>query len=206
MRASKFDPKRTNRNKKATQGMTADSAVTGSNGDLARAQDVNGITVRGQESKIKSWRRISIMAPAELEAAITWANTINLEIYYFWCRAITILIHAGFMMYEMGASRVKHTLAAGSKNVLAFAYMIPTFWMFGWWIYLASCRDSYSPGCSRLWVSCAPATGFRKSAWRWSSKPWPAPNISRRKTRRKASNPGVEDKASPGDRRGFFFA
>src|SRR5210317_1198590 len=77
------------------------------------------------------------MTPAELESALTWANTINLEVYYYWCTAIMVLIHAGFMMYEMGASRVKHTLAAGTKNVLAFAYMIPTFWMFGWWIYLA---------------------------------------------------------------------
>ena len=77
------------------------------------------------------------MTPEELQAAITTANNINLEIYYYWATAIMILIHAGFMMYEMGASRVKHTLAAGAKNILAFAYMIPTFWMFGWWIYLA---------------------------------------------------------------------
>ena len=77
------------------------------------------------------------MTPEELQAAIAAANEINLEIYYYWCTAIMILIHAGFMMYEMGASRVKHTLAAGTKNILAFAYMIPTFWMFGWWIYLA---------------------------------------------------------------------
>lgn len=77
------------------------------------------------------------MSLEELEAAIAAANRINLEVYYFWCTAIMIMIHAGFMMYEMGASRVKHTLAAGTKNILAFAYMIPTFWMFGWWIYLA---------------------------------------------------------------------
>ena len=77
------------------------------------------------------------MSPEELQAAIAAANEINLEVYYYWCTAIMILIHAGFMMYEMGASRVKHTLAAGTKNILAFAYMIPTFWMFGWWIYLA---------------------------------------------------------------------
>ena len=77
------------------------------------------------------------MTPEELQAAISAANEINLEVYYYWCTAIMILIHAGFMMYEMGASRVKHTLAAGTKNILAFAYMIPTFWMFGWWIYLA---------------------------------------------------------------------
>jgi ammonia channel protein AmtB len=77
------------------------------------------------------------MTPQELEAMILAANTINLEVYYYWCTAIMILIHAGFLMYEMGASRVKHTLASGTKNILAFAFMIPTFYMFGWWIYLS---------------------------------------------------------------------
>lgn len=77
------------------------------------------------------------MTPEQLEAAIAMTTRINLEVYYYWCTAIMILIHAGFMMYEMGASRVKHTLASGTKNILAFAFMIPTFWMFGWWIYLA---------------------------------------------------------------------
>jgi len=48
-----------------------------------------------------------------------------------------IAIHAGFLAYEMGASRQRHALASGVKNVLAFAFMIPTFYMFGWWIYLA---------------------------------------------------------------------
>lgn len=77
------------------------------------------------------------MTPEEMQSAIEWTTSVNMEVYYYWCTAIMILIHAGFMMYEMGASRVKHTLAAGTKNVLAFAYMIPTFYMFGWWIYLA---------------------------------------------------------------------
>ena len=77
------------------------------------------------------------MTPEELQAAIAMTTTINLEVFYYWCTVIMILIHAGFMMYEMGASRVKHVLAAGTKNILAFAFMIPTFWMFGWWIYLA---------------------------------------------------------------------
>ena len=84
------------------------------------------------------------MTPAEIEAtlaeiqsSLVWTTNINLEIYYFWATAIMILIHAGFLMYEMGASRVKHTLASGTKNILAFAFVIPTFYMFGWWIYLA---------------------------------------------------------------------
>ena len=77
------------------------------------------------------------MTPEEIQSAIDMTTMINMEIYYYWCTAVMILIHAGFMMYEMGASRVKHTLAAGTKNILAFAYIIPTFYMFGWWIYLA---------------------------------------------------------------------
>ena len=77
------------------------------------------------------------MTPEEIELALAWTSRINLEIYYFWTVAIMILIHAGFLMYEMGASRVKHTLASGTKNILAFAFIIPTFYMFGWWIYLA---------------------------------------------------------------------
>jgi ammonia channel protein AmtB len=77
------------------------------------------------------------MTPEEIELALAWTSRINLEVYYFWTVAIMILIHAGFLMYEMGASRVKHTLASGTKNILAFAFIIPTFYMFGWWIYLA---------------------------------------------------------------------
>lgn len=76
------------------------------------------------------------MTPEEIKAALTAAATINLEVYYYWATAIMVLIHAGFLMYEMGASRVKHTLASGTKNILAFAFMVPTFFMFGWWIYL----------------------------------------------------------------------
>ena len=77
------------------------------------------------------------MTNEEIEIALQWSMNLNLEIYYFWATAIMVLIHAGFLMYEMGASRVKHTLASGTKNILAFAFVIPTFYMFGWWIYLA---------------------------------------------------------------------
>ena len=77
------------------------------------------------------------MTPAEIEAALQWTTNVNLEIYYFWTVAVMVLIHVGFLMYEMGASRVKHSLASGTKNILAFAIVIPTFYMFGWWIYLA---------------------------------------------------------------------
>ena len=74
---------------------------------------------------------------AALDAALAGHTTINLEIYYWWCTALMIAIHAGFLAYEMGASRSKHALASGVKNILAFAFMIPTFFMFGWFIYLS---------------------------------------------------------------------
>lgn len=74
---------------------------------------------------------------AAIDAALAGHTTINLEIYYWWCTALMICIHAGFLAYEMGASRSKNSLASGTKNILAFAFMIPTFFAFGWWIYLA---------------------------------------------------------------------
>ncbi|MEM7177534.1 MAG: ammonium transporter [Pseudomonadota bacterium] len=73
-----------------------------------------------------------------MEEQLTWTTTINMEIYYWWCTALMFLIHAGFLGYEMGASRMKNVLASGTKNILAFAFVIPTFFFFGWWIYLAS--------------------------------------------------------------------
>lgn len=77
------------------------------------------------------------MTPEELQQMIEMSGTINMEVFYWWCTAIMVIIHAGFLAYEMGASRVKNTLASGVKNILAFAFVIPTFFFFGWWIYLA---------------------------------------------------------------------
>ena len=57
------------------------------------------------------------MTPEELQSAIEWTTSINLEVYYYWSIGLMIAIHAGFLMYEMGASRVKNTLASGCKNI-----------------------------------------------------------------------------------------
>ena len=75
---------------------------------------------------------------AALEEAGGWTTTVNMEVFYWWCIAFMFVIHAGFLAYEMGASRKKNVLASGIKNILAFAFMIPTFFFFGWWFYLAS--------------------------------------------------------------------
>ncbi|MBR7888234.1 ammonium transporter [Marinomonas sp. A79] len=73
----------------------------------------------------------------QLQALIETTTTINMEVFYWWCTAFMVIIHVGFLAYEMGASRLKNTLASGVKNILAFAFIIPTFFFFGWWIYLA---------------------------------------------------------------------
>ncbi|MEJ2059840.1 MAG: ammonium transporter [Gammaproteobacteria bacterium] len=77
------------------------------------------------------------MSTDELQKVVEMAGTVNAEIFYWWCTAIMVLIHAGFLAYEMGASRLKNTLASGVKNILAFAFLVPTFFFFGWFIYLA---------------------------------------------------------------------
>jgi|TARA_B110000902_G_scaffold17336_1_gene20138 Amt family ammonium transporter len=62
-------------------------------------------------------------------------NTMFAEMFYYITIPLMIIIHAGFLAYEMGSSRMKNVLSSGVKNILAFAFMIPTFYFFGWWIY-----------------------------------------------------------------------
>ena len=72
---------------------------------------------------------------AELEGKAGVTNTMFAETFYYLTIPLMIIIHAGFLAYEMGASRQKNVLASGVKNILAFAFMVPTFYYFGWWIY-----------------------------------------------------------------------
>lgn len=71
------------------------------------------------------------------QAVFEMHQAMNVEVFYWWCTAIMLMIHAGFLAYEMGASRSKKRLAAGIKNILAIALIIPAFYLFGWWIYNA---------------------------------------------------------------------
>jgi len=74
---------------------------------------------------------------AALKAAGGTTNTMFAETYYYLTIPLMVLIHAGFLAYEMGASRMKNVLSSGVKNILAFAFVIPTFYFFGWWVYWA---------------------------------------------------------------------
>jgi len=76
------------------------------------------------------------MTLEELNVFVTTQAKVGMEAYYWWCTGLMIIIHVGFLMYEVGATRQKNAVSSGVKNLLAFAFMIPTFWLFGWWIYL----------------------------------------------------------------------
>jgi ammonium transporter, Amt family len=57
------------------------------------------------------------------------------EFYYWMTVVVMFLIHAGFMLYEVGSGRrknVQHTLL---KNLLLIPLVTVTFFLFGWWIY-----------------------------------------------------------------------
>jgi len=75
------------------------------------------------------------VAALEVKAANT--NRIFAETYYYLTIPLMVTIHAGFLAYEMGASRMKNVLASGIKNILAFAFVVPTFYFFGWFVYWA---------------------------------------------------------------------
>ncbi len=74
---------------------------------------------------------------AQLVAANAAGNTAAAETYYYLTIPIMILIHAGFLAYEMGSTRHKNVLTSGVKNILAFAFLVPTFYYFGWFLYWA---------------------------------------------------------------------
>ena len=80
-----------------------------------------------------------------LEASLKMATAVNSEIFYWWCTALMVSIHAGFLAYEMGASRAKNALATGVKNLVAFAFLIPFFYFVGWYIYNAF-PTGFTPG------------------------------------------------------------
>jgi len=74
---------------------------------------------------------------AAIEAKGNMTNTMFAEAYYYITIPLMIIIHAGFLAYEMGASRAKNALSSGVKNILAFAFVTPAFYFFGWWVYWA---------------------------------------------------------------------
>ncbi len=74
------------------------------------------------------------MTPEETLASM---NAVITDLFYWVSIALMICIHAGFLAYEVGASRSKNVLASAMKNLLTFSVVISTFFFFGWWFYYA---------------------------------------------------------------------
>jgi len=59
------------------------------------------------------------------------------EVYYWITVVIMFLIHVGFCMYEVGASRRKNMMHTLMKNTMVIPLVTVTFFYFGWYIYFA---------------------------------------------------------------------
>ena len=59
------------------------------------------------------------------------------EFYYWLTVVLMFLIHVGFCMYEVGASRYKTHMHTLMKNTMLIPLVTITFYFFGWWIYFA---------------------------------------------------------------------
>ena len=59
------------------------------------------------------------------------------EVYYWITVVFMFLIHVGFCMYEVGASRRKNMMHTLMKNTMLIPLVTVTFFYFGWWIYFA---------------------------------------------------------------------
>jgi ammonia channel protein AmtB len=66
------------------------------------------------------------------------ALTVLFTQFYYWVTVVIMfLIHVGFCMYEVGASRRRSHLHTLLKNTMAIPLVTVTFYLFGWWIYFA---------------------------------------------------------------------
>jgi ammonia channel protein AmtB len=66
------------------------------------------------------------------------ALTVIFTEFYYWVTVVMMfLIHVGFCMYEVGASRRKNMMHTLMKNTMLIPLVTITFFFFGWWIYFA---------------------------------------------------------------------
>lgn len=72
-------------------------------------------------------------------------TTIFTEFYYWVTVVFMFLIHVGFCMYEVGASRRKNHMHTLMKNVMIIPLVTVTFFFFGWWIYWAFPAFPFGP-------------------------------------------------------------
>ena len=82
-------------------------------------------------------------------------TTIFTEFYYWVTIPLMFLIHVGFCMYEVGASRRKNHMHTLMKNSMIIPLVTVTFFYFGWWIYWAFPNGPFINGGIE-WEAAAP--------------------------------------------------
>lgn len=73
-------------------------------------------------------------------------TTIFTEFYYWVTIPFMFLIHVGFCMYEVGASRRKNHMHTLMKNSMIIPLVTITFYFFGWWLYWAMPNGPFITG------------------------------------------------------------
>ena len=115
---------------------------------------------------------------AAIKGAAEITNRMFAEAYYYITIPLMVLIHAGFLLYEMGATRLQNVLSSGVKNLLAFAFTIAAWYLFGWWFYwaLPTWPLDFSAGAGYMEIS-----GLEYAnaiAWAWGdSAQYMGPNM-----------------------------
>ena len=82
-------------------------------------------------------------------------TTVFTEFYYWLTVALMFLIHVGFCMYEVGASRRRNHMHTLLKNSMLIPLVTITFFFFGWWIYWALPNGPFITG-GILWDMAGP--------------------------------------------------
>jgi Amt family ammonium transporter len=72
-----------------------------------------------------------------MEGNLNALTVVFTEFYYWVTVVIMFLIHVGFCMYEVGASRRRNHMHTLMKNTMVIPLVSVTFYLFGWWIYFA---------------------------------------------------------------------
>ena len=81
----------------------------------------------------------------------TGSLTVIFTEFYYWITVVLMfLIHIGFCMYEVSASRHKNHLHTLLKNTMLIPLVTVTFFFFGWYIYFAFPNG---PGITGGWVA-----------------------------------------------------
>ncbi len=97
-----------------------------------------------------------------MDSNIAAITTIFTEFYYWVTVVIMFLIHVGFCMYEVGASRRRNHLHTLMKNTMLIPLVTITFFFFGWWIYWALPNGPGFTG-GILWDDAAPNAPWSQS-------------------------------------------